>query len=152
MTKRMALDQLRGEAGRVRSYLEASDLRAFNSFPNGCCKSAAVFLLKWLAEGHGVLDGMLIANASRQKQSHAWAMVGRVILDITADQFSDFTEPVFVAVRSPWHDSFHGAQAFAQSEATHLSDPFDEEYQRMVVQFTRPDNKAQQADRAPRGR
>jgi len=43
-------------------------------------------------------------------RTHAWLQQGTLRIDITADQFSDFPQSVFVSDSSPWHESFEVMQ------------------------------------------
>ena len=58
--------------------------------------------------------------------SHAWIQREGLIIDITADQFDDVTEPVIVSDSSPWHDSFepedlHSADFMIYDEHTRMT-------------------------------
>lgn len=75
-------------------------------FPNGACGDTALLLGHYLSElGYGEFRYYLGWRGGR---SHAWLQSGLVIVDITADQFEDFGNPVFVSDRSPWHEDFVG--------------------------------------------
>ena len=81
------------------------------NFPNGACGDTALLLGHYLAElGHGEFRYYL---GWRDSRSHAWLQSGSVIVDITADQFDDFDDPVFVSDGSPWHESFAGTDQHA---------------------------------------
>lgn len=84
---------------------------ALQDFPNGACGDTALLLGHYLAElGHGEFRYYL---GWRDNTSHAWLQSGSVIVDITADQFEDFADPVFVSDGSPWHESFAGTDQYA---------------------------------------
>jgi hypothetical protein len=99
-----------------------------HSFPNGACGDASLLLGKHLFEqGHGKFGYVL---GERAGHSHAWLRKGRLVVDITADQFEDFQAPVFVGRSSPWHRSFRGR---VEHEADY--DIYDE-YTRSILQVT----------------
>jgi hypothetical protein len=80
-------------------------------FPNGACGDTTLLLGHHLAElGHGKFRYYL---GWRNGKSHAWLQAGTVIVDITADQFEDFDDPVFVSDRSSWHEGFAGSDQHA---------------------------------------
>ncbi len=80
-------------------------------FPRGACGDAALLLAEFLSEhGYGPFRYVL---GGREERSHAWIEGNGLIIDITADQFSDFDEPVFVSKRSSWHEGFKGKSMHA---------------------------------------
>ncbi len=84
-------------------------------FPNGACGDAALLLGHHLAElGHGEFRYYL---GWRYGRSHAWLQSRSVIVDITADQFEDFDDPVFVSDWSSWHEEFAGTDQHAANLA-----------------------------------
>jgi hypothetical protein len=75
-----------------------------SNFPHGACGDASLLLAKFLVNnGQAGFDYVL---GRRQERSHAWLRRSRLIVDITADQFADFSEPVL------WREVRVGIVAF----------------------------------------
>jgi hypothetical protein len=84
--------------------------RKFASFPEQTCGHASTLLALYLME-RGFNEVQQVFNGCRGKncdESHAWLEVGGLIVDITADQFSDRIEPVVVTRDHTWHSEFYG--------------------------------------------
>jgi hypothetical protein len=78
----------------------------FDGFPNGSCGEASMLLRTFLKEqGLGTFQ---YVSGKREGRTHAWLELNGLIVDITADQFSDCEEPVVVTSLSPFHESFQG--------------------------------------------
>lgn len=95
---------------QFRTAIEICDKRilpvTFQTFPRGACGDASLLLAKYLEEsGYGSFKYVL---GKRNEVSHAWLENDATIVDITADQFTEISEPVIVAVDSKWHSSFDG--------------------------------------------
>jgi len=73
-------------------------------FPTGSCGNVCEILAHWLAM-KGVKD-LVVVTGKRGKLSHAWLEKGYLIIDITADQFSDGPASVFISTERSFHDSF----------------------------------------------
>ena len=87
------------------------------SFPGGACEISSIMLGHFL---HGVgFKGVELVNASRRyrdyayetesysQEGHVWLIINsEIIVDITADQFDDFDEPVCVVKKSDFHSKF----------------------------------------------
>ena len=79
------------------------------NFPFGSCSDSAVLLGQLLKDvleidtnfysGTKEVNGTLI--------SHAWLKAGKIIIDITADQFEEIDSSIWVTVISRWHDEFN---------------------------------------------
>jgi hypothetical protein len=95
-------------ATRFREAIESSDKKklpiAFQNFPRGSCGDASLLLAR-LLERNG-FDWFDYVLATREGKSHAWLQREDLIVDITADQFSDFNEKVVVTNDSQWHATF----------------------------------------------
>jgi hypothetical protein len=75
----------------------------FRDFPHGG-GDAALLLAKFLQEnGH---TGFVYVVGMREGCSHAWLQRDDLIVDITADHFSDQRQSVIVALKSAWHKTF----------------------------------------------
>lgn len=74
------------------------------TFPQGWCGSTSRALGAYLIEsGYGPIE---YVHGFRRHLSHAWLEIGSLIIDITADQFGDFSEKVFVSEDRTFHDTF----------------------------------------------
>lgn len=101
--------EVRRLAQRFRRAIEegtplAHDI-VFERFPAGSCGDAALLLGRYLRE-HGARDIRYVLGGRRSGDnwgSHAWLLVGGLIVDITADQFDEVDAPVIVAATSAWH-------------------------------------------------
>lgn len=99
-----------------RNAIEKTDKKrlpiSFEDFPDGSCGDAVLLLGHYLKnQGFGEFDymlGELDTEINGQYPSHTWLQREKLIVDITADQFEDFNDPVFVQSYSPWHQKFNG--------------------------------------------
>lgn len=104
------INQITVHATNFRSLIERSPTRqlpvTLQNFPRGACGDAALLLAEYLSErGYGPFRYVL---GEREGRSHAWIEGHGLIIDITADQFEDFDQPVFVSDTSTWHQTFDG--------------------------------------------
>ncbi len=104
------LSELHRVTQQFRAALEKCDRQklpvTFERFPCGSCGDATLLLAKYLEEaGFGKFNYVL---GGRDGTSHAWLENSELIIDITADQFSDVSESVIVRNRSKWHSAFGG--------------------------------------------
>lgn len=141
-------------ATTLRKYLETplagKELGIFKRFPVGCCRCTSIFFLKWIGEKDGINDGVLVANAKRydakvsegldHQATHAWAEVRGFIVDITADQFDDFSNPIVVASSSDWHNSWTGMEQFSHDSCTSISDEHLREYENLSRHINKTEN------------
>ncbi|MDQ5827717.1 MAG: hypothetical protein M3441_26545 [Chloroflexota bacterium] len=103
-------------ARQFRAALEACDRSllpiSFQEFPRGSCGDAALLLGRYLQDcGLGPFNyvcGSIREEGGRDFHSHAWLQRGDIIVDITADQFDEISEPVIVTRDHSWHDRFDG--------------------------------------------
>ena len=100
-------------ASTFRDAIERADRSSlglsFKRFPQGACGDAAPLLghfLKACGAGEAIYILGERGQMGRDWSSHAWLRVDGYIVDITADQFHDMSEPVIVARASPWHQTF----------------------------------------------
>ncbi|MGO7542217.1 hypothetical protein ACC680_26955 [Rhizobium ruizarguesonis] len=104
-------DELIEHCERFRSLIVACDPETLfvtlQGFPDGACEDASLLLARFLGEnGFGEFRHMA---GKRGDRSHVWLQQGNVILDITADQFSDFPHgPVYVGTDGDWYEAFAG--------------------------------------------
>lgn len=77
-----------------------------SNFPSGWCKFASWILGRHLMAELGCAVPEYVFGDRGwpdNYQSHGWLECSGLIVDITADQFSDMDEPVVVVERSDWH-------------------------------------------------
>mgnify|MGYP001103032460 FL=1 len=77
----------------------------FCQFPSGCCDDACDLLAQYLLE-HGIRTHQVLGayrdGIFENNTGHAWLIKGKIIIDITGDQFRydrtflNFNEPVYV--------------------------------------------------------
>jgi hypothetical protein len=106
----MYIDKIKISAVEFRTALMAilpeldSDIRV-NS---GACLDITSMLIRYLEEQElGVfqtVSGWYEYGCGTLLGSHTWLQSGDLIVDITADQFPDVTEPVIVRTNSEWHE------------------------------------------------
>ena len=101
-------------ARAFRSAIERSDRDklpvTFSNFPKGACGDAALLLGRFRKDrGFGPLDYVLGWRGDHESgSSHAWLQIGDLVIDITADQFTDMDQLVIVQKSSTWHAAFDG--------------------------------------------
>lgn len=79
----------------------------FESFPRGACGDTSDLLCEYLIDiGFQNVKYVSGERWDPDYHSHAWVEVDGVIVDITADQFPDVSEPVLVTRDSTWHRQF----------------------------------------------
>jgi hypothetical protein len=79
-------------------------------FPDGSCGDASLLFGAYLID-KGVTGFMYVCGQCGDHSqgtwtTHAWLQKERLIIDITARQFSDAPSPIIVEDPSPWHDGF----------------------------------------------
>ena len=88
---------------------------SLRSFPAGACGDACVLLGAYLHDlGLGTFTYVLGSRPDPRTPgapySHAWlASADGTVIDITAHQFPEFTEPVYVGVPTAFHATFESA-------------------------------------------
>lgn len=79
-------------------------LITLDNFPGGSCGDASLLLATYLEElGYGIFDYVC---GAKNGHSHAWLEKNGLIVDITADQFPEIKQTVFVGYEYRWHDEF----------------------------------------------
>lgn len=98
------IDHLRTLAARMRQafeqYAASTPDMMFKSFPRATCGPTAELIGRYLSEVCG-LDAQHVEARCSDGWTHAWVVVGDILVDITADQFGQ--APVIVTRDSPWH-------------------------------------------------
>ncbi|MCA9277505.1 MAG: hypothetical protein H6815_01805 [Phycisphaeraceae bacterium] len=124
-------------ATALRRYLESSHagtyVEVLKLFPDSCCSVSSKFFLKLLSDKEHIYRGVLVANGRRECATHAWAELDEYIIDITADQFSDFHTPVFVGKNSDWHSTFAGATRHGHHESVRFDFCHQSEYDLLLT-------------------
>jgi hypothetical protein len=100
-------------AKTCRDAFERADLSSapgyLPQFPRFCCEWAASIIGYFLQDEcklHPIRICASRAVPDRQDAGHHWIEVNAIIIDITADQFPDQSEPVMVLKDSKWHQSW----------------------------------------------
>ncbi|WP_421353406.1 hypothetical protein [Aeromonas veronii] len=105
----MNIFELRKHASDFRLALERLDWGSmpanFRQFPAGTCGDISDILAEYLYK-QGINDIDYVSGSADNQQSHAWLEVSRYIIDITADQFPDCSDPVIVTDDHSWHQRF----------------------------------------------
>ena len=87
----------------------------FCQFPLGCCDDACDLLAQYLLE-HGIRTHQVLGayrdGIFENNTGHAWLIKGKIIIDITGDQFRydriflNFNEPVYVGRENEFYRLF----------------------------------------------
>jgi hypothetical protein len=101
-------------AVKMRDGIESIPLSerpiGLEAFPLGACSDASLLLGAYLKDcGHGEFTLISAERGCFEDNSwtsHAWLMWGRLIVDITADQFEDAPKHLIVMPQSIWHKTF----------------------------------------------
>ena len=103
-------DLLRSEAAAIRRAFQECRLDGdlswiTTSFPHACCGVVSSILSHHLFT-IGMPDVKRASGVRIDQQSHMWVEAGEWIIDITADQFDEVSEPVLVTQNRTWHQQF----------------------------------------------
>ncbi|GAV11371.1 hypothetical protein [Paenibacillus sp. NAIST15-1] len=79
----------------------------FENFPRGCCGDTCHLFAKYLMFKGYEVDYVW---GWKGKQSHAWLEHNNLIVDLTADQFSDIDETVVVTCDKSWYNTIQKQQ------------------------------------------
>ena len=105
------VEKIRKLAAQIRNaiakmgYDEFADSDFLLRYPRGCCGDASNLLAKFLRDNDIECEyvwGMM------GQQSHAWLECGDLIIDITADQFTEIKEKILITTDKSWHKKFEG--------------------------------------------
>ncbi|WP_322978803.1 hypothetical protein [Pseudomonas sp. C11] len=110
----MVRDHLFEIATKFRKAIESlpfdKKLDGLKEFPIGACGDTAFLLGAYLndlgIEGFHYVCGTKGSHANNTWLTHAWLQKGDLVIDITADQFTDITTAIVIAERSTWHATF----------------------------------------------
>ncbi|HEY2012884.1 MAG TPA: hypothetical protein VGH38_05250 [Bryobacteraceae bacterium] len=108
------IEKLRRLATRFRAAILRTDPGEVDAevrfivadFPRGVCGAVCFLLGHYLMENG--FPGAEYVNGIRgaDRQSHAWIETDGMIVDITADQFSEIAEGVIVTSERGWYEQF----------------------------------------------
>jgi hypothetical protein len=110
-------------------------------FPAGTCGDVSVLLGQYFADSS--MGSWTYRSGMRDDHSHAWIQCGRLIADITADQFVDVNDEVVVTRDRTWHAGF---SPIAGDSHPALIDVYDDRtrqrlrsiYERILVSISQP--------------
>jgi hypothetical protein len=103
----MRVEKIKNAATKFRLAIEGLDRSqlsdGFSRFPWGACSDASLLLAAFLKdEGFGTFE---LVSAHGKAGTHAWLQQDGIVIDITADQFTDFDAAVYVG-DDHWHRQF----------------------------------------------
>jgi len=105
--------------------------RCLQRFPVGCCKIASLLYGRFITD-NGAADGFIYVSGENHEpeyESHFWIEWQHVIVDITAHQFSEVTEVVFVGHDRSWHDRVYPKQQqWSYSSAMEFNDDYAQQF------------------------
>jgi hypothetical protein len=104
---------MRDKLVRIRAAFERMDKSnipvTFREFPSGACGDTCEVLAEILKElGYG--NSQYVTGLRENGNSHAWLQFDSIIVDITADQFDEISENVYVGPLNDWYRSFEVQQ------------------------------------------
>lgn len=113
--------KFRGAILRIPADQRLGGLR---NFPNAACCDATWLLGTYLNDrglnGFAHIVGERGNFSDNTRQLHAWLQYKQLVVDITADQFSDVSEEVIVEIESQWHQQFSISNSLDQDFRDHL--------------------------------
>jgi hypothetical protein len=110
--KPSSVQRIASEARRFRDAIERCDRAALpfrlQAFPRRACGDTTDILGEYLTSlGLGSFLYISGTKSGKDKEiTHAWLLQGKLIVDITADQFPEVSDRVIVTERSPWHEGW----------------------------------------------
>ena len=140
------------QAALVRLSVEECQLerhlQVMGTFPSGCCRPTSQLLATYLVTEAKVpmvsfVSGQRAHSSGRKGwESHVWVSAGGHIIDITADQYPEVSEPVLVTDDPSWHDTFTQQRQLSYGEMMSFSGrseakAFDRMYKAMVKHLQR---------------
>lgn len=101
---------IKRECHKIRSLMETASKEQIvkgylSGFPAGRCGLTCRVLGPWLIGLFPNYDYEYVCGF-HGRQSHAWIEMNNLIIDITADQFDNISEPVIVTYDHSFHDTF----------------------------------------------
>lgn len=107
-------EPMRDDLLRIRAAFERMNKSnlpvTFNNFPRGACGDTCEVLAELLRElGYGSFQ--YVVGCRENGNSHAWLERNSEIIDITADQFDEISDSVYVGPSNAWYQTFEVVQA-----------------------------------------
>lgn len=104
---------MRDDLVKIRAAFEKINKESlpitFRDFPYGACGDTCEVLAEVLKElGYGAFS--YVAGRRENGNSHAWLECDSIIIDITADQFDEISEPIYLGPLNSWYKSFEVQQ------------------------------------------
>lgn len=101
------VERVEAEASRFRRALELGGLGrpSLEQFPRGSCGDASELLGQFFSDV-GLGGWFYRWGFDNAQLSHGWIERDGLIVDITADQFAEISEPVLVRTDRSWHRRF----------------------------------------------
>lgn len=88
--------------GIIACGAELAGFTGLSTFPVHSCQDSSILLGEYLRDnGQGEWRSVFAGD-----DRHVWLEQGRIIVDITADQFPDVTDEVIVTTDRGWHRQF----------------------------------------------
>jgi hypothetical protein len=107
----MTKEKLLAECLKVRKALENAAKcnmvpdQMFCLFPHGACLTSTIVLAQYLFRFDDKKE-FLIVRGWNQNTSHAWLEYNGYAIDVTADQFPEIDEPVYITADRKFHSQF----------------------------------------------
>ena len=107
----MTKEKLLVECLKVRKALENAAKcnmvpdQMFYLFPHGACLTSIIVLAQYLLRFDDKNE-FLIVRGWNQNTSHAWLEYNGYAIDVTADQFPEIDEPVYITADRKFHSQF----------------------------------------------
>lgn len=91
--------------------------KLFNEFPLGTCDYTSSLLGQYLFNHHGLIGIRAVKGCTDTDtdygRGHVWLELDGLIIDITADQFDDFSQKVYIDKDRSFHSQFEGQKDFS---------------------------------------
>lgn len=101
-----------------------------SGFPRNRCDHASRLLSLFLTDRRlGRFDE--ITGVHRTGERHVWLQNQDLIVDITADQFSEVSEKIIVTTKSPWHEmlAVESTQVWSKIRSRQWRELYGDHYQ-----------------------
>ena len=93
----------------LEKFSKSTGYIGLDNFPHGACADSSLLLAKYLKES-GIYRFCFITGKFFDLQgeicTHAWLEKNDLVVDITSDQFSEISNPVFIIQKNAWYEKF----------------------------------------------